>query len=249
MNRNVSQRFVFIWKFLLKLKSKLHSPTRSQCKWENFGLTVDLLPWHKETFALSWKTPHWLWVHAEHPARFDLGFLLLTRYLEFGSSWQLPLSLETCHCLSKAMGSQQDLVAPLWPKAGITPAATSELGRPNPAVAAAVVLLFGFKVVVFHLPIAVFSRSQGSPGFPVAFLPIFDVAKGIWGLRTQKMAYDTQNLLAISLGLDNEFCGLFPSCLLPCPFKRELIFWRAYIDTLRFYTMLYWQEYHFYCAL
>lgn len=65
-------------------------------------------------------------------------------------------------------------------------------------MAAGVLLLFGFKVVVFHLPLAVFNRSGVFPVFPVAFLPIFDVAKGIWGLRTQEMAYDTQNLLAIS---------------------------------------------------
>lgn len=58
----------------------------------------------------------------------------------------------------------------------------------------------------------------------MALLPISDGAKGIWGLRTQEMAYDTQNLLAIPWGLDDEFCGLSPSCLLPCPFKRELIF-------------------------
>lgn len=104
-----------------------------------------------------------------------------------------------------------------------------EVGRPNPAVAAGIVLLFGFKVVYvlfwfFNLPPAVFKRSQGFPEFPVAFLPISNVAKNIWGLRTQEMAYDTQNLLAISWGLDDEFCGPFPSCLLPCPFKRELIF-------------------------
>lgn len=239
---------IFMWKFLLGLKSKLHSPTRPQCKWESFGLTIDLLPWHKETFALSWKTLDWLWVHAQHPAPSTGGFFFCwPGILNSVAAGLCPWRPATA--LARLWGLKQDLVAPPWPKAGITPAATGESGRPNPAVAAAIVLLFGFKVVVFHLPAAVFSRSQGSPGFPVAFLPIFDVAKGVWGLRTQKMAYDTQNLLAISWGLDDEFCGLFPSCLLPCPFKRELIFWRAYIDTLRFYTMLYWQEYHFYCAL
>lgn len=118
--------------------------------------------------------------------------------------------------------------------------------------------MLGFVILIFKWAFSFnlnFLRKEqrSSPGFPLS--PVFEVTKRkSWGLKKlgKLGRYDAQSNLSNILGLDHGFCGLFSSCLLPHHVKRELIFEKAQIYAhyyLGFYTILYWQVYHFLCVL
>lgn len=89
----------------------------------------------------------------------------------------------------------------------------SELGRPNPTVAAGVILWLGFKEAFSHTPCCVQQKPRVSLGLLWPLSPSLMWLRLFGGLRTQEMAYGTQNLLAISWGTRRWVLWTFP--LLP----------------------------------
>lgn len=63
----------------------------------------------------------------------------------------------------------------------------------------------------------------------MALLPILDVAKSVWGLRSQEMAYDTQNLLAISGDLTMSFVDFLPLAFFSLSLREKTYIFEEHI--------------------
>lgn len=89
MSRSMSLKhmYIFMWKFLLKLKSQLHSMDTQDARGK-MGAHCRLNFMPQGNICIVRKTQDWLWMYAQHPASLDLGFLSPTRYLEFSSNCQ-----------------------------------------------------------------------------------------------------------------------------------------------------------------
>lgn len=91
MNRNVSVKVLAYFYVKVTFETKIEAALTDTVTMQvGKGTRHQLNSCHKEAFASAWKAQDWLWVHTQHPACFDLGFLSLTRYLELKASRLYP---------------------------------------------------------------------------------------------------------------------------------------------------------------